>query len=397
MKTKFYVSHLSKALPLAVLGAAILFTNSAFSASGTWTNADVNNSSWTNSLNWNPTTGYPGTVTASDVATFTGDPGTLGNPVLDAPISLQGVTFASGGWEVGGSSLLTATATNAVIRSNVGINRITGPVSTNRQVQVALNSTLRLSGELTITGGRLDLRQVSNNNSGVLVLDGSSAVGTQRGITLFDTTKLLVLGDYVITGSAGNNDDYFITSSGAVMGGTGSLSFTNTTNSARVRVNSGGILAPGLTDGSFGSEFGTFDINTGGNPIEMGSESILSINLGAVSGQNSSLNITSNSLVAGGYLDLTVGDVVLNLFGDATMPLGAFNIATFTNPGTVAYGTFGTVNYNGLALDTNIAALTYTGNAIVLNVIPEPTTFAYMFGLIALGISGISRRHRRPR
>jgi hypothetical protein len=377
--------------PLASLLSLAIFTIAAptlHAASATWTNADGANINWANDANWTTTyPGNPGNTDTLDLATFSGSQSTIGNPNLATDVRIGGIVFDSGGWTISGTSSLRLRGDTAATetKSTTGTNII----SVNTRFQPDGGAFMDISsGSTLVFDGGLDLfRQIRPIGAGTLVLAGTQAAGTQMAVdmnTRAYTGTLLLNYDASVSFNGSNSDTRanYLVNNGATLGGTGSVTFTNADRFLRVA--SGGTLAPG-GNGTWGAQVETFNVNTVDTSVIMQSGSILSIDLGASAGSNDVLTITSSGI--GGFLDLNAGNVTLNLTGSLNQAVGTYTFATFDSVigGSSIYGTFATINYNGVALDPMFGLVNYNTDNISFSVIPEPSTYLLPLGL-GLGV-----------
>ncbi len=271
---------------------------------------------------------YTGATTTTDRAIDLR--GTTGGGTLDASgtgtISFTGDMIATGA----GSKTLGFTGTNT------GLNTFAGKIDNN---------------------SASNLTSVSKFGNGTWVLSGDN---TYSGTTSVSSGALLITGAHT-TGGA-----YTVTGTGT-LGGTGSI----TTGDANVTI--AGILSPGMSAGTL-----TFAV--GAATVDISAASQLVFELGTVSDL---VNINTGSLTIGngviGFSDFAFSDA-----GGLTS--GAYTL--FQTPGAIV----GTLDSNDLS--GSFAGMTGTlaisGNNLVLNVVPEPTTAA----LAALALLPLLRRRR---
>jgi len=211
------------------------------------------------------------------------------------------------------------------------------------------------SGVLSGTGG------LSKSGSGTLTLSGAN---TYTGATAVNAGSLLVTGSLANTAVS--------VASGATLGGSGTFAGLAT-------LASGGILAPGTSPG-------TITFNAG---LSLDGGSILNFELGTAS----DLIVVGGGLLSGP----SSGTVTLNFsdsggFGAGTYTL--INYATATGTSNFSTGSFslgstiGGFNY-ALGLSGNTLQLTASASAI-----PEPSTYAAIFGAAALAFAMWRRQNR---
>lgn len=190
----------------------------------------------------------------------------------------------------------------------------------------------------------------------------------------------------------------FIVNSGATLNGTGTITLTDTATSL-TSVSVFGAFTPG-TDGTIG----TLGLNASGgarSALAFEGTGTLKFDLGA--GLTSDrLSITGHATFADVFFnnntinfnDKTVGNTLSNgsyllVSGDANTNYSGLTVS-------------GTAITAGLTIGTGLSAYTPTslsliGNNIYLNIgaIPEPSTFAALAGLGALGLGATRRRRLR--
>jgi len=280
-----------------------------------------------------------------------------------------------------------ATAANATftLRGSANFNDFSTAGSATLNVlagqQINFNHTSSLGSANVVLGG--DSAVVFNNTStggsgvisgtGRLVKNGAGTVvlsgaNTYSGSTTVSGGKLLVDGSL-------RNTSEIIVGSGATLGGSGLIAGATT-------VLAGGRLAPGSSPGTL-----TFT-----DGLALSYKSIIDFELGAVSdlilltggtlaGPSGNSGIKLNLSDSGGF---TEGTYILFDFSSGGVVLEDFDLTDFTFGKTIAGFEY------GLGFEGNTLRLTATASAI-----PEPSTYAALCGLIALGLSAWRKRRSR--
>lgn len=265
-----------------------------------------------------------------------------------------------------GATILTGAATHtggtAILQGGlqVGNGGTTGSLAGNVTTSAGTTFALSRSDAVTFSGVISGSGEFYKLGSGTTTL---SATHTYTGATHVNAGTLLIDGSLA--------DTAVNVASGATLGGTGTLGGT-------VSLASGAHLAPGNSPGTL----------TLANGLTLASGSILDFELGPVSDV---LRITGGTLTGP-----TSGTVTLNLtdaggFAPATYTLFDFSGATTSNF-DVSDFVFGTTiaGYDySLNLVGDTLHLTATASAI-----PEPSTYAVLAGLAALGLAALRRSAR---
>jgi autotransporter-associated beta strand protein len=252
------------------------------------------------------------------------------------------------------------------ISGSLGAGATSGNAGTNiLQINAASGSNVYVTnviseGSLSSAGG-LSLTKIS---SGTLTLAGSN---TYTGATTVSAGTLLINGDQTLATGAVN------VSSGATLGGSGTIGGTTT-------ISSGGTLAPGNSPG----------VITFKSALTLAGATNMELNGTTLGTTYDGINTGTGLLTYGGTLTLTFGSSFLtggetfDLFtigtGGSTGSFSSVSIAGsyvtgLTNTAGVWSGTVGSLNF---------AFTQATGELLVTSAIPEPSTYAAIFGSLAL-------------
>lgn len=276
----------------------------------------------------------------------------------NATLTLRGPTDFNSSSTAGSATL------NVLADQQVRFNNSSSLASA--QVILGDNSTIVFnntsaggSGAISGTG------RLVKNGSGTVVLSGTS---TYSGSTTVSGGKL------VVNGSLANTSEVIV-GDGATLGGSGTIGGVTT-------VLAGGRLAAGSSPGTLTFADGLTFSDKSIIEFELGTISdLLRLTGGTLTGPSGNHGIKLNLSDSGGF---TAGTYTLFDFATGGVGLEDFGLNDFTFGKTIAGFDY------SLAFAGNTLTLTATASAI-----PEPSTYAGLFGLIALGFSVWRQRRSR--
>lgn len=290
--------------------------------------------------------------------------------------------------------------------SNWGSNVIPGAnasasISTTGSFQPVVSDASTFNvGDLTINSGNVLTfnRTIATNygfamsGAGSIVLSGTGTV-TLSGNNTYTGTTTINAGELNLTGKLGNTA--VTVASGATLSGTGTITGAVTVSGTIAPGgNSPGTLSVGATTFAPGGRF-LWELNqTAGTAGSSSGWSLLAIsgalNLTATSSSPFTINLASLTLAnAAGTVDDfdPTADYSFTFLTTTTGITGfdasafAFETTDFQNPFSGVWS---------IAQSGNDLTLNYAGSAI-----PEPSTYAVLFGAGALAFAALRRRKRR--
>ncbi len=275
------------------------------------------------------------------------------------------VTLAAGSNVIGAGGILVTSAVGNNLSTITGGDVMGSTIG--KDLVVIQNN---VSNGLTIASNIVDnvtATSLTKSGAGLLTLSGTN---TYTGSTYVNTGTLSVIGS-LSSGSVG-------VSSGATLRGTGTIGGATT-------LASGSTLAAGVNTSTIGSL--TFS-------------STLDVTAATVSLKLNSTSGTFDSFIANG---LTLGGATLSLvdLGSGVWTgASSFTILNNTSGSSVSGTFFGLAEGASLTLGSNNFTVSYlggTGNDITLTVsaVPEPSTYAALFGTLVLGVAVTQRRRSK--
>jgi len=315
------------------------------------------NANWNDKKNWTPEAAPSNTDN-----TIFGVKNAIQNPTMNATGNVLGVIFTgTGGWTIGGASLLTIGATG-IDNTGSGNNTISAPVSVGASTWSVNSGTITLSGNV--------------QGSGNIVKDGAGSVVTS-GTVSWSGQLSITAGTFFINGNKTGTGKVSVTSTG-ILAGTGTLA-------SPVDIGSGGTLAVGQSPGimTFSSSLSFSDAN---------SKVVMDIS-GTTRGSTYDGANIAGALTYGGDLTLNISGVIAN---------GTYDLFQFGSQN----GSFDTIllagSYSGGLINNGSGVwsggnggkfFTFTQSTGDLVVVPEPA----MLGLLGAGLGfAFWRVRRRP-
>jgi len=216
------------------------------------------------------------------------------------------------------------------------------------------------------TSGTTQRLQFTKSGSGNLTLSGSVTLGT---LTTVSAGTLLINGN--TTNFSDNSSSTAISVTAGTLAGTGTITVTGGDN---VVLGAAGKLAAGL-DGTAGlttynfSSGGLLDLTTATASSNTG---WLDFELGSIATPGTSYDQIN---ILGGNLNIGTGLNFSDFNFTALSGFGAGNYVLFQTPGTIS-GSLGTNTGTINGFDTT---LSISGNNLIMNVVPEPSTSGIVF------------------
>ncbi|MCF7687839.1 MAG: autotransporter-associated beta strand repeat-containing protein [Cephaloticoccus sp.] len=281
--------------------------------------------------------------------------------------------FAGGTLKVGGDARVSAApASDSIDLTNLPTE--IGNVIADNTPQVG-DTGLTTSVAMTLThASTIDTNGSAASLSGILSGTGSLTKAGDGTLTLanantYSGTTSVNAGTLVVNGSLANTA--VTIADGATLGGSGSIAGLTT-------IGSGATLAPGNFPGTITFSAGlTFDAGA-----------ILDFQLGTVSDL---IAVTGGTLTGP-----SSGTVTLNLSDSGGFGAGTYTLFDYTS------ATLSDFDVADFALGSTIAGYDYsfnlTGSALQLvaatSAVPEPSTYAAIFGALALGLTACRKRRK---
>jgi len=299
---------------------------------------------------------------------------------LGAPVTVSAGTIGMGATTVTGG--LTYTGSGETTDRVVNLAGTTGGAS----ITHSGTGLLKFTSSFTATGAGLKTLTLQGSTAGIGEIGGAIVNSTSAtSVTKAGTGTWVLSGANTYTGATTiNGGALFINNSigsGAVaVNSTGALGGSGTIGGAATAA-AGSFLAPGAGSGVVGTLTFSSTLSIAGLA---GGTNGLRFDLGAVG--------ASDKIVSGA---LTIGSGVLDFSDFNFNTVAGFNGGIYTLfsassiVGTLGTSLTGTIN--GAS-----SQLSISGNDIILTVaaIPEPSTYAALFGALALGGAVVARRRR---
>ncbi len=268
-------------------------------------------------------------------------------------LEVAGLTGAGSVYSFGGSnghlSVNTAPGQNQVFAGALGAGAAAFDLTKAGAGTLTLAGTLTYTGATTISGG-------------TLALGASASLASSSGLDL----------------GAGGILDLTAKSGGFALGSGQTLSGTGTINlAASQTLTLAGTLAPGNSPG----------ITTVNGNLVIDSSAIIAMELagsGGVAGTDFDQIVVTGTMTAGGTLNVTAIDDFTPSIGQSFQLFNASSIG----------GTFATINLPTLSGATWNTSALYSTGALSVSAVPEPGSFALLFGVAALGFTATRRRRR---
>ena len=356
-------------------GAAAVSAQGGTTAWNSFVNGNTNTSNF--ATDSGGTTNAAGLVDATTDVTFLA----AANTTLGQDFSIKSLTYSTPGTVViGGSNTLTLNGNGGngiTVSTGAGNNTVSSKVALgNSQTWTVTDSgtTLTASNEISGSGSSL-----TKAGAGTLILSGAN---TYTGGTTVSAGTLLVNN---LTGSGTGTGALSIGAS-ATLGGSGIIGGVTTIS---------GTLSPGNSPGIL-----TF---TDAVTLETGSTTLIQINAADTRGTDyDGVNFNGGLTVNGGALTFNISaaiadGAILNIFEGSALS-SSFTSVTATGTG----GYVGAFAYNGsnayvgtFGSQTLSLALATGELSFIISAIPEPSTYAAIFGVLALGFAACRRRSKK--
>ena len=283
MKTKFSFSKNHTSLLLAMVTLLFLSARSTtFADSATWTGRF--STDWNTNGNWSPNTGYPGTVSGADTATFNSSSFTTFLSISSS-INIAAIDFTSSGpqgFEITVASPIQLTISGAGITNSSPVSQTFVTVGGNGAPGTILFTNSATAGSLTAFendggavsghgGGNTLFGSSSTAGSGNFINNGATVSGATGGVTGFDGTSTADSATLIANGGtvagAGGGLILFTSSS---LGGTASIDVRNdgagTAGNLDISGHTGSVTI-GSLEGSGNAFLGANNLTVGSNNL----------------------------------------------------------------------------------------------------------------------------------
>ncbi len=383
-----HANAFSSGAPLALNGG--IFDLNNFNASVGTLSGTSNITLGSGNLNStsNANSSYSGNITGSGAFTKAGS----GNLTLGGTNSYSGGTTISGGTLTGNSSSLQGNILNnaALVFNQASNGTYAGNITGIGSFSKDGTGTLTLTGNNTYSG-------VTNVNAGTLWFNSSTALSSNTTLNVANGASVIFFNNTLPSGSIRFNGNY----TGNLTVGAGSTWRGNNTISGNLEVY--GTLSPGNSPGTQTVDGNTFFFGGGSYNWE-------------IADANGDAGVGYDTLVTGGTLNLgnlspssqftinviSLSSISPDVFGPASGfdPAGSFSWTLATA------GTISGFNANHFIINTSGFQNSFSGSfslgvinngsnqELVLSYIPEPSAFAALAGVAALGLAATRRRRR---